>query len=305
MKVAVLYGGHSMEREVSLKSGERIYNALLDLGHQAEKFDFSENTINELANYNPDLVYIALHGKSGEDGAVQEMLDIMGLKYTGPGPLACRLTFDKSITKEILQRNNLSTPDFYSLDASSFKDMGAAELLPLIIEKLGLPLIVKPSSQGSCLGVKLVAEDTNLAKSVIGALGYDSRVVIEKYIGGKEIAVSVLGGEILPIVEIVPPRDLFDFSAMYTVGETEYYVPARIEKAKVNKIKKIVSKAVKLFNTEDVCRIDFKISDDGTPYILELNTSPGMTQTSLLPMAAEADNEDFTNLVDRIIKISV
>lgn len=300
MKVAVLCGGYSMEREVSLKSGERVYGALKDLGYQALKFDLGEKTISELIKWKPDVVYIALHGKTGEDGVIQEMLEVAGIRFTGPGPLACRLTFDKSIAKEIMEANGIPTARFVSLEASSFKDMGGAELLPAVVEKLGLPLVVKPSSQGSCLGVKLVREESELARGVISALSYDSRVVIEKFLSGTEITVSVLNGEVLPAVEIVPPGEIFDFSAMYTAGETEYYVPARIESDALEEVNRLALKVSELFDCGRLCRIDIRF-DNGNPYVLEINTSPGMTATSLLPIAAEAHGMTFSSLVEKIV----
>lgn len=301
-KVAVLCGGYSLEREVSLISGERIYNSLLDLGYEANKFDLDQKTVSNLIEYAPELVYIALHGKDGEDGVVQEILEILKIPYTGPGVLACRLTFDKAITKEILIDNGFHTPDFFALDATCFKDIGAAELLPLIVKKLGLPLVVKPSGQGSSLGIKLVREEKALAKAIMGSLCYDNRVVVEKYISGRELAVSIVGGEVLPIVEIVPPREIFDFTAMYTAGETEYYVPARMNAKEIERISELVYDVCELFGTSELSRVDMIIDGDNTERILEINTSPGMTETSLLPMAAEAAGMSFEDLVKNIVE---
>lgn len=301
-RIAVLCGGYSMEREVSLISGERVYNALVDLGYESKKFDLDNNLIKNLLEYKPDLVYIALHGKTGEDGVVQELLELIGIPYTGPGVVACRLTFDKAMTKEILRSKGFSTPDFYTLDTTCFMDLGAASLLPKVVEMLELPLVVKPSGQGSSIGIKLVRDEKELGRAVVGALGYDNRVVIEKYISGKEIAVSVVDGEVFPLVEIVPPREIFDFQAMYTAGETEYYVPARIGKEDTAMIMELAVKICELFDTLELARVDMIIDKDGTPQILEVNTSPGMTETSLLPMAAEASGIQFEKLTEKAVK---
>lgn len=291
-----------MEREVSLISGERVYNALIDLGYESKKFDLDGELINNILEYNPDLVYIALHGKTGEDGVVQELLEILGIPYTGPGVVACRLTFDKAMAKEILRDKGFSTPDFFTLDTTCFMELGAARLLPNIVEKLGLPLVVKPSGQGSSIGIKLVRDEKGLARAVVGALSYDNRVVIEKYISGKEVAASIVGGEVLPLVEIVPPREIFDFQAMYTAGETEYYVPARVAKEDAAMISDMSGSVCEFFETLELARVDMIIDEEGIPQILEINTSPGMTETSLLPMAAEAKGLKFEKLTEKIVK---
>lgn len=302
MKIAVVCGGFSMERNVSLASGERVYNALLDLGYQAQKFDLSSNSIEELISWKPEIVYIALHGKAGEDGSIQELLDLIGLKYTGPNALACKLTFDKCLAKQLMQEIGLKTPEFFSFDEIILKELGAAEILEMASNKIGYPLIVKPSSEGSCFGVKLVREEKELPKAVISALSYDRRIIIEKYVKGKEITVPVVNGEVFPIIEIKPPRDIFDFTAMYTAGETEYYVPARISDEAAEKIMEAALMAAKYFKTEKLCRVDMIITEDNEePQILEINTSPGMTATSLLPMSAEAKGIPFEKLVEMIV----
>jgi D-alanine-D-alanine ligase len=299
-RIAVLCGGYSLEREVSLRSGERVFGALRDLGHESEKFDLDPELVSRLRDYAPHLCYIALHGKSGEDGVIQEMLELMDIPYTGPGVTACRLTFDKALAKEIMKAQGFETPPFVTLDAACFKELGAAELISTIVEKLGLPLIVKPSGQGSSLGIKVVREEEELAKAVIGALCYDNRVVIERFISGTELTVAVLNGDALPIIEIVPPREIFDFNAMYTAGETEYYVPARLDSDMEARVREVALGVCRLFGTEQFSRVDM-IVENGTPLVLEINTSPGMTETSLFPMAAEAAGMAFAELVGSIV----
>jgi D-alanine-D-alanine ligase len=302
MKVAVICGGFSMERNISLATGERVYNALNDLGYQAAKFDLSSKNIEELVSWKPDIVYIALHGKAGEDGSVQELLELLGFRYTGPSALSCKLTFDKCLAKQMMEEEGLKTPDYYSFDEIIIKELGASEILELAAEKIGYPLIVKPSSEGSCFGVKLVREEKELPKAVISALSYDRRIIIERYVKGKEITVPIVNGEVFPIIEIKPPRDIFDFTAMYAAGETEYYVPARISEDVTERVVEVALMAARHFRTEKLCRVDIIISEgDEEPHILEINTSPGMTATSLLPMSAESKGISFEKLVEMIV----
>ncbi len=302
MKIAVLCGGLSMERNVSLLSGERVHNALLDLGYQSYKFDLDGNLVRNLIQWKPDVVYIALHGKNGEDGTVQEMLEMLGYKFTGPSSLSCKLTFDKWIAKKMMIKNGYYTPEFYSFEESLIKELGGSLILEEAAEKLGYPFIIKPSSQGSCFGVRLVHEKTELLRAAVSAFSYDQRIILEKYIHGVEITVPVVGGEILPAVEIKPPRDIFDFSAMYSAGETEYFVPARLEKEVLKRVEDVVSGIVGLFRVEELSRVDIIIEENtGIPYVLEINTSPGMTATSLLPMSAEAKGLTFEKLVEQIV----
>lgn len=305
-KIAVLMGGRSLEREVSLISGQRVAESLEDLGYQVKRFDLDEQLIQNLLSFNPHLVYIALHGKYGEDGTVQELLEILGLPYTGPDVHSCRLSFDKVISKELFLKASLPTPNFFALGSTSFKEMGAADLLPVIIEKLGLPLVVKPACQGSSLGIKIVHRAEELPQALIGSLSYDDRVLVEKYIKGKEIAVSILGNEPLPPVEIAPKKEFFDYEAMYTMGMSDYYVPARLKPEALDKVKNIALEAHRQLGCTNLSRVDFIYSDeDQTPYILEINTSPGMTETSLLPIAAQAVGLDFKKLVEKIVLLSL
>ncbi|MDP3013309.1 MAG: D-alanine--D-alanine ligase [Candidatus Subteraquimicrobiales bacterium] len=308
-KIVVLMGGRSLEREISLKSGHRVSEALREMGHPVVRLDVNENLVDNLRKEEPDLVYIALHGKYGEDGIVQELLEIMGIPYTGPGVFSSIIGFDKAISKEIFVLEGIPTPSFYALSLGAFKEMGAPGILEDIVKKLGLPLIVKPARQGSALGIKYVKAADELPQALISALSYDYKVIIEKYIKGTEVAVSLLGNEtkpqILPIVEIVPHKDFFDFESMYTLGATEYFVPARLSDELVEKVKEIALKVHSVLKCRDISRVDIIVSEDGTPYVLELNTSPGMTETSLLPMAAEAAGLSFPELVEKIVEMAL
>lgn len=307
-KIAVLMGGRSLEREVSLKSGHRVTEALREMNHPVVQLDIDENLVDNLRKEVPDLAYIALHGKYGEDGVIQELLEIMGIPYTGPGVFSSIVGFDKAISKEIFMLEGIPTPPFYALSLGAFKEMGAPGVLGDIVKKLGLPLIVKPARQGSALGIKYVKTVEELPQTLIGALSYDYKVVIEKFIKGTEVAVSLLGNDnpqILPIVEIVPHKEFFDFESMYTLGATNYFIPARISEELKQKVEDIALKVHRALNCRDISRVDMIISADGTPYVLELNTSPGMTETSLLPMAAEAAGIGFPELVEKIIQMAL
>ncbi len=307
-KIAVLMGGRSLEREVSLKSGHRVTEALREMNHPVVQLDIDENLVDNLRKEVPDLAYIALHGKYGEDGVVQELLEIMGIPYTGPGVFSSIVGFDKAISKEIFMLGGIPTPPFYALSLGAFKEMGAPGVLGDIVKKLGLPLIVKPARQGSALGIKYVKTVEELPQTLIGALSYDYKVVIEKFIKGTEVAVSLLGNDnpqILPIVEIVPHKEFFDFESMYTLGATNYFIPARISEELKQKVEDTALKVHRALNCRDISRVDMIISADGTPYVLELNISPGMTETSLLPMAAEAAGISFPELVEKIVQMAL
>lgn len=307
--IAVLMGGRSLEREVSIKSGQRVSNALRKLGYNVIKLDVDESLISNLTSTNIDLAYIALHGKDGEDGTIQEILEILNIPYTGPGVYPNILSFDKITSKQIFKKQNIPTPPFYFLNESSFRELEASKLLPTIVKKLGLPLIVKPSAQGSALGIKIVNKEEELPNAIISALGYSRKVIIEKFIYGTELAVSIIGKdnpEVLPIVEIVPKKAFFDFESRYSIGKTDYFIPARLSSSASEKVKKTALEVHSALKCTKLSRVDIILDkEEEIPYVLELNTSPGMTDTSLLPMAAKEAGVSFEELVDRIVKMSL
>ena len=306
-KIAVLMGGRSLEREVSLKSGHRVCEALEAKGFDYVSFDVDEQLVENLIAAKPDVVYIALHGKYGEDGTIQGLLELLGLPYTGPGVYANIVSFDKVLAKEIFVREGITTPRWLTMSAESFKEMGAAGALDKATEFLGMPIVVKPAGQGSALGIKIAHKPQDLPKALIGALSYDSKVVLEEYIAGTELAISILGHDppqALPIVEIVTKKEFFDFESRYRMGATEYFVPARLSQSMSEKLKNISIKAHEALGCRDVSRVDLILAGE-IPYVLELNTSPGMTETSLLPMAAAEAEIDFNDLVDQLVRMAL
>jgi len=308
MRIGVLMGGRSLERDVSLRSGRRVSRALSELGHEVMDLDVDENLVPTLKEERLDLVYIALHGKFGEDGTIQELLEILDIPYTGPGVFSSAIGFNKALSKEIFQREGIPTPPFFVLSEATFQEMGAVYSLAAAGEKLGFPLVVKPVAQGSALGVKVAASQDELPEAVRTALHYDDRVLLEKYVKGTEVAASILGNEeleALPLVETVPRSGFFDFDSRYTPGLTEYYCPARLDDDVSRRATEAALRTHRILGCLNVSRVDIIIDDAGVPQVLELNISPGMTETSLLPMAAETAGLDFNELVHRLIKLAM
>lgn len=305
-KIAVLMGGRSLEREVSLSSGHRVCAALEAAGHYVLELDVTADLVGTLRSERPDAAYIALHGKYGEDGTIQELLEFLGIPYTGPGVVSCALSWDKSVTKHLLAEKGIPTPQWLTLTADAFKEMGAATALDLVPETVGgFPVAVKPGRQGSALGFRRVDSADDLADALLSALSYDTTVVVERWIEGTELAVGVLGeGEgalVLPAVEIVPTGALYDFDARMTPGAADFFAPARISPEHAQAASDVALAVHGALGCRDVSRIDLMLSADGTPFVLECNSSPGMTETSLLPMAAEAADMTFQDVVSRVI----
>lgn len=306
-KIGVIMGGRSLERDVSLKSGHRVADALDNLDYKVIRLDVESDLVAKLKKEKPDLVYIALHGKYGEDGTVQELLEILNIPYTGPGVFSSILGFDKVLAKETFIANGIPTAPFYALSDAALKEMGAADAVDDVVKKIGLPLVVKPARQGSALGLKIAHTKKEIPNAIISALNYDNKIILEKYVKGTEISVSILGNsrpKTLPIVEVVTHKEFFDFDAMYTAGQTDYYIPARLSDSMTKKVNEVALSVHKTLNCRDVSRVDI-IIEKNTPYVLEINTSPGMTSTSLLPMTAKAAGLSFEKLVDKIVKLAL
>ena len=299
MKIAVLKGGSSLEREVSLRSAARVEDAVGELGHQAVGIDVGQDLVARLREDRPDVVFIALHGPGGEDGTVQELLEILDLPYTGPGVAACALCMDKVAAKHEMRAAGIPTPDWAAFNATAFRELGAADTLDEIEARLGFPLVVKPASQGSSLGVEFAATRDEVPEALLAAFSYDDRVLLERYVRGRELAVSVLDGQALPIVEAIPREgDFFNFEARYEIGRTDYVCPAELpEEAPV---RELATRTYEALGCSGFARVDLILGDEG-PQVLEVNAIPGLTDTSLFPMAAEAAGIDFASLVERIV----
>ena len=302
----MLKGGRSLEREVSLRSGHNAEAALRRLGHDVLPVDADEHLVRTLRAERPDSAFIALHGKGGEDGTVQELLEILGIPYTGSGVRACERSMDKVVAKALFEDAGIPTPPAFAFSEDAFRELGAADTLGLIRERLGLPLVVKPAKQGSALGVAVAHEPGEIPRALMAALSYDDRVVLERFVPGREIAVSVLGTdapEALPAVEARPrDRAFYDFEARYTPGMTDFVAPAPLEPAQADLAARLALGCYSALGCRGFGRVDMILDPDGGFWVLELNAIPGLTDTSLMPKAAEAAGMDFDELIARVLE---
>ncbi len=299
--VAVLSGGISLEREVSLRSGSRVADALADRGHQVTRLDVDAQLVRTLSDGDFDVAFLALHGSAGEDGTIQSILEVLELPYTGPDVLASSLAWNKPIAQGLYRRAGLHVPDSVSLSQQAFREMGAAAAVGRIAEELGTPLVVKPATGGSSLGLAFVDDVASLPQAIVGAFSYADAVLIERVVTGTEVAVSVLDGEALPAVEITPKEGVYDFAARYTAGATEFHAPARLDDDVLARCAEAATTAFAAIGSRHVSRADMIVDAEGTPWILELDTCPGLTETSLLPLAAQAGGIEFADLCERLV----
>jgi D-alanine-D-alanine ligase len=305
VKVAVLKGGRSLERGVSLRSGARVEDALSRLGHEPLAVDVGADLVERLIAERPDVAFIALHGPGGEDGTVQELLEILDIPYTGPGVAACARCMDKTLAKHELRATEVPTPDWFAFNSTAFRELGAADALDQIEARLGFPLVVKPASGGSALGVKLVEGRDDVPQALVAAFSYDDRVLLERYVRGRELAVSVLGAEALPIVEAIPREgDVYDFEARYEIGRTEFVCPADLDPETAAAVTEAALRAFETLGCSGFSRVDLMLGGGG-PEVLEVNAVPGLTDTSLLPQAAEAAGLEFEQLVERALELAL
>jgi len=307
-KVAVLAGGRSPEREVSLHSGHRVLAALQSRGYEAFVLDPADDPLVEtLCAANVSVCYIALHGKDGEDGTVQRLLELLGIPYTGTDPFACQVSFDKVLAKESLAAAGVSTPAWAAVQAAALRDLGASGMLRYVVDRVGLPAVVKPSRAGSAMGLSFVYREADLPPAVMSALSFSDAAVVERKIEGTEVAVGMIGSvdEPLPLVEIVPKSGVFDYAARYTAGATEYFVPARLQPEVAGACREEAARAFRTLGQRDVSRADIMIDEDGHPWVVDVNTSPGMTDTSLLPMAAQSAGLGLADLCERILQLAL
>ena len=295
-KVAVLMGGKSAEREVSLKSGSMVLAALRKKGVDAHPFDPKERDLQDLLKERFARVFIALHGRFGEDGTVQGVLEWLGIPYTGSGVLASALAMDKLRTKRIWQADGLPTAAYLSLDKNT--DFKAAA------KKLGTPLFVKPASEGSSVGMSKVKRAGDLEEAFALAVNYDPVVIAEKFIDGPELTVAIVGERVLPIIRIETPREFYDYEAKYNANDTRYLIPCGLSAANEKKLQALALKAFQALGCRGWARVDLMLDKRGRPYLLEINTSPGMTDHSLVPMAAKAVGISYEDLCVRILEMA-
>jgi D-alanine-D-alanine ligase len=305
VKVAVLKGGRSLERGVSLRSGARVEDALGRLGHEALALEADGDLVKRLTAGEPDVAFIAMHGMGGEDGTTQELLEILGIPFTGPGVAACARCIDKVMAKHELRSAGIPTPDWFAFNETAFRELGAADALGGLEERLGFPLVVKPSRGGSALGVKFAENWFDVPEALVSAFSYDDRVLLERFVDGRELAVSVLGGEPLPVVEAIPNSgDSYDFEARYEIGRTSFVCPAGLGAEDAAAVTETALAAYEALGCSGFSRVDL-ILGEGGPQVLEVNAIPGLTDTSLLPQAAEAAGMSFEQLVEKILDLAL
>ena len=305
MRVAVLAGGRTPERDVSLRSGHRVTQALAAGGHDTWLVDPGESPLVEvLQERAPDICYLTLHGKEGEDGTVQRLLDLLEIPYTGTHAFDCEVAFDKVLAKDALIRVGVATPDWVVIEGWALRDLGAGAALPNAVERVGLPCMVKPSRSGSALGVGSVERTSDLAAAVMAALSFADAAIVEAKVEGSEVAIGVVGRhpEPLPLVEIVPKSGVYDYASRYTAGATEYFAPARVSDEIATACTSEALRAINGLHLRDVARVDTIVDASGKPWVLEVNVAPGMTETSLLPMAAQAAGWSLTELCERVLQ---
>lgn len=305
LRVAVVTGGFSFERDVSLRSGVRVAEAMEDLGHAAELVDVDDQLIGRVRDAGFDVAYIALHGRVGEDGTIQGLLDLLGLPYTGSDAAASALAWDKAVMKSVWRRSGVPTPAWVSLSADAVRDLGARRVLPQIVDRLGLPLVVKPTQGGASMGVGHVTTADELTDALMGAFRYHPVALIEQHVAGTEVAVSMVGEDLLPPVEISTTRERYDFTARYTHGVTQLHAPARLPDEVLSRCQEEARAAFAMAQCRHVARADMIVDADGVPWLLELDTCPGLTETSLLPAAAQAEGWTFTELCRRVLELAL
>jgi D-alanine-D-alanine ligase len=327
INIAVFLGGTSPEREVSKSSGKAIYKALNSIGYNCTLIDpaygtnqpetdgefFSEKDFGEITNENLiktvnselldniDLVFLALHGRWGEDGMIQSLLDLKGIKYTGSGVLSSTIAMDKDFSKTIFQKNYVNTPSWVTIDKKFNRD----EIIRIINSELPYPVVIKPNDQGSTVGLSIAKKDEEVFKAIETAFRYSDLIVVEEYIPGREMTVAILEDKPLPVLEIIPKSGFYDYESKYTSGMSEYIVPADVTKDVFDKMQQQAITAFRSLRCNVYGRVDFRINEENIPFCLEVNTLPGMTETSLVPKMAKAVGISFEDLIERIIRNSL
>ncbi len=305
MRVAVLCGGRSAEREVSLRSGAQVVSSLGARGHAAEQVDLGPDTWDRLRDGQFDCVFNALHGRLGEDGAVQGMLELLDLPYTGSGVLASALCIDKTRTNQLVQSAGLAVPNFEEVSGG---ESVSGDLVDRLVSSHGLPLIVKPVREGSTIGFTKAGNSDEVASGLVLAGRYDRRILVQRCAEGTEITIGVLATpeiQLLPTLEITYEEATYDYTAKYTAGRSHHIIPARIPEAARERAGEAAAVAFSTTGCEGMARVDFIVDAEGTPWFLEVNTVPGLTELSLLPDAARAAGVEFDELCDRLVRHGV
>lgn len=291
-------GGQSAEREVSLRTGQAVHQALLRLGYDAVAIDVDPSVVDRLREHKVEMVFMALHGPGGEDGRIQGLLDTLRIPYTGSGVRASAIAMHKAVTKMLLDASGIPVPRGIVVHAQN--------TLPTMIPAgLRLPVVVKPAAQGSTIGITIVRDSSEWAVALRRAHQHDTEAVVESYIPGREVTVSVLSGDVLPSIEIVAPGGFYDYAAKYQKGHTQYLCPAPMSAGMSRLVKDLALQTYRIVGCEGAARVDFRITSRGKPFVLEINTTPGMTETSLLPMAAAKAGLDYDTLTERILESGV
>jgi D-alanine-D-alanine ligase len=308
-RVLVLAGGLSHERDVSLRSGRRVAEALRDEGHDVEVSDVGSGLLERLQQDRPACVVPLLHGESGEDGALREVLELLALPYVGSRPSACRLAFDKPVAKTLVERAGIRTPASVTLPAEAFRELGASAVMAAMVETVGLPMMVKPARGGSALGCSLVTEATQLPGAMVHAFSYGDTALVEAFVVGAEVAVPVVetddGATALPVVGIRPDGGVYDYTARYTAGSTAFDVPADLPGEVIEACRQVALGAHEALGLRDLSRSDLMVDAEGQVWFLEVNVAPGLTETSTVPLAVDAAGEDLGAVMARLVARAV
>lgn len=308
-RVLVLAGGLSHERDVSLRSGRRVAEALRDGGHDVEVSDVGAGLLDRLQQDRPSCVVPLLHGESGEDGALREVLELLALPYVGSRPSACRLAFDKPVAKTLVERAGIRTPASVTLPAEAFRELGAAAVMAAMVETIGLPMMVKPARGGSALGCSLVTDAGQLPGAMVHAFSYGDTALVETFVVGSEVAVPVVetdeGPQTLPVVGISPDGGVYDYTARYTAGSTVFDVPADLPAEVTQACADVALAAHRTLGLRDLSRSDLIVDAQDRVWFLEVNVAPGLTETSTVPLAVDAAGEDLGTVVARLVDRAV
>ena len=305
-RVVVLAGGLSHERDVSLRSGRRVAEALRGIGVEVEEREVDAGLLPALTADPPACVVPMLHGETGEDGAIREVLELLGLPYVGATPDACRISFDKPVAKTVAGAAGVRTPESVCLPHETFRELGAAAVMDSLVATLGLPLMVKPTRSGSALGCAVVRDRADLPSAMVNAFAYGPVALLERFVEGAEVAVAVIddgqGPRTLPLVGIEPDGGVYDYTARYTAGSTEFVVPAKVSDEATAECERVALAVHEAFGLRDLSRSDLIVDADGVVWFLEVNVAPGFTETSTVPLAVQAAGLELGEVIASLVR---